>query len=256
MTLGQEKELELVGSPDVQSTFISHFLATFRPLLAGLSMTVFLPHFVVSPLSKKKQIARKLFRSMANMAGSEDRRDSLPTRGSSLANHFQDEAVTSDQIFNLFAAATQGTFGCMQIGLALLAQNQEDQDELRRTVCHTFSPDEGLTEQTLLQCQYLQWVINETLRLHPTLPLTTRIATRDCTLPGGGGPKNVQPISYGRGNEYSLKSEGNKTLLRVLEQKCFNRTSTPTSARLEIFWLTNQTLLGLNLSIPSWDEEW
>ncbi|PTB34788.1 hypothetical protein M441DRAFT_63192 [Trichoderma asperellum CBS 433.97] len=205
MALGEEKELELVGNSDARPAFISHFISFFRPLLSGLGMTVFMPPYIVSLLfpsiAKKKQITRKLFLSMAGMVGLQNKDQATHSLGSTFANHFQQETITSDQLFNFYAAATQGTLGSMQIGLALLAQNQAAQDKLRRIVRSTFPSTESITEQALLQCQYLQWIINEALRLHPVVSLTTRIALRDCTLPAGGGPNHSQPVIVRKGQQ-------------------------------------------------------
>jgi hypothetical protein len=59
----------------------------------------------------------------------------------------------------------------------------------------TYSNPRDITFSTLKSCSYLQWVLNETLRLHPVVPLDGRRALKDTTtLPTGGGPNGDKPI--------------------------------------------------------------
>lgn len=72
-------------------------------------------------------------------------------------------------------------------------------DKLRRTILQDFPPGRDISFAQLKSCRYLQHVISESLRLHPTVPLNTRVAVRDTTLPVGGGADGQAPIAIPKG---------------------------------------------------------
>jgi cytochrome P450 len=67
----------------------------------------------------------------------------------------------------------------------------------------TFSQPRNITFETLKSCQYLQWVLNETLRLYPVVPLNTRRAEVDTTLPVGGGLDGKSRVYVRKGAQVS-----------------------------------------------------
>lgn len=50
------------------------------------------------------------------------------------------------------------------------------------------------TYQEIGKMKYLRWVLSETLRLYPVLPINARTALKDTTIPVGGGPDGKSPI--------------------------------------------------------------
>jgi cytochrome P450 len=56
-----------------------------------------------------------------------------------------------------------------------------------------------VTVERLKHLNYLQHVINETLRLNPPVSNMTRIALSDTVLPTGGGPKGDAPVFVSKG---------------------------------------------------------
>lgn len=80
-----------------------------------------------------------------------------------------------------------------------LAVNTDVFHKLRTIVLTEFPVDQSITFAALKSCRYLRHVLNESLRLHPTVPLNTRMATRDTTLPAGGGPDGKAPIAVHKG---------------------------------------------------------
>jgi cytochrome P450 len=46
----------------------------------------------------------------------------------------------------------------------------------------------------LRRCEYLQWVIHETVRIVAVIPMNERVALKDTTLPRGGGEDGSKPI--------------------------------------------------------------
>lgn len=78
--------------------------------------------------------------------------------------------------------------------------------KLRATVLEhfgTFEQPRNITFETLKSCQYLQWCLNETLRLYPVVPLNTRRAEVDTTLPVGGGQDGKSRVYVRKGAQVS-----------------------------------------------------
>src|SRR5262249_26602365 len=61
---------------------------------------------------------------------------------------------------------------------------------------------------TLKSCRYLQYVLYETLRLYPVLPVNNRVALRDTVLPTGGGANGERPLAVRKGQVCSFFSYG------------------------------------------------
>ena len=60
---------------------------------------------------------------------------------------------------------------------------------------------DSITFKRLKGCGYLQWCMNETLRLFPPVPWNSRRSTRDTSLPSGGGEDGMSPIFVPKGTE-------------------------------------------------------
>jgi cytochrome P450 len=65
----------------------------------------------------------------------------------------------------------------------------------------TYKAPRNITFSNLKACSYLQWCLNETLRLYPTVPLNSRRSIVDTTLPRGGGPDGLSPVFVPKGTE-------------------------------------------------------
>jgi len=79
----------------------------------------------------------------------------------------------------------------------LLAREQKALAKLRQEIRHVVdlganAPQPGRDD--LKRMVYMNLVINEVLRLYPSVPVNTREATRLTTLPVGGGPDGTSPI--------------------------------------------------------------
>ena len=71
--------------------------------------------------------------------------------------------------------------------------------KLRGIILTDFAEGEPITFASLKSCRYLQHFLNEVLRLHPTVPLNSRLAVNDTTLPVGGGSDQRSPIAIRKG---------------------------------------------------------
>ncbi|KAK3850882.1 hypothetical protein Pcinc_042438 [Petrolisthes cinctipes] len=94
-----------------------------------------------------------------------------------------DELVVSNAILFILAGFDT-TANTLCFVAYMLALNPEEQQRLRQEVRDIIKDEGELTYQGLLGAKFLDAVINETLRLHPTAHFTERQCTKDYTIPG------------------------------------------------------------------------
>jgi len=85
-----------------------------------------------------------------------------------------------------------------------LARHPAVFDKLRGELVNTFGTNASATDITfksLWSIPYLQYVLNETLRVVAIVPMNERAAVRDTTLPRGGGPDGQSPIFIAKGQQ-------------------------------------------------------
>ncbi|KAJ5143678.1 Cytochrome P450 E-class CYP52 [Penicillium bovifimosum] len=114
----------------------------------------------------------------------------------------RDPVELRSQLLNILLAGRDTTASLLSWTTLMLARNPEIFAKLRETVISTFgtySNPQNITFATLKSCQYLQYVMNEVLRLYPVVPFNRRSATRDTTLPRGGGPDGQDPVYVRKG---------------------------------------------------------
>ncbi|KAH8810845.1 cytochrome P450 family protein [Xylogone sp. PMI_703] len=110
------------------------------------------------------------------------------------------------QLLNILLAGRDTTAGLLGWTFWNLARHPAVFNKLRANIINHFGTYENSQEITFVKlksCTYLQSVLNETLRLFPSVPLNFRQATRDTTLPQGGGPDGSSPIYVRAGQEVS-----------------------------------------------------
>ncbi|CAI5757417.1 unnamed protein product [Candida verbasci] len=115
-----------------------------------------------------------------------------------------DKGIVLDQVINVLLAGRDTTGSLISFVFFELARNPEIWNKLKNEIYKHFgygSPEDisKITFETLKQCQYLRWVIFETLRMYPTLPLNFRISTKRQTLPRGGGKDEQSPVFIEKG---------------------------------------------------------
>lgn len=119
-----------------------------------------------------------------------------------LTKETRDPVLMRDQAINILLAGRDTTAGLLSFTFALLIRNKDVWHKLREAVLADFgTSNENITFHTLKRCEYLKWVMNEVLRLYPSVPVNFRTATRDTTLPRGGGPDESQPVYIKKGTD-------------------------------------------------------
>lgn len=84
----------------------------------------------------------------------------------------------------------------------MLALHPLEFAKLRRAILEDIGSGDDLQNldfSKLKNCRYLQYVLNETLRIFPPVPINNRVADKDTILPTGGGTDGKSPIALQKG---------------------------------------------------------
>lgn len=81
----------------------------------------------------------------------------------------------------------------------LLAKHPQVWNKLREEILNDIGQKKP-TYQQLKDSTYLKWVLNETLRLYPVVPINFRRCNKNTTLPVGGGPDGRSSIFIPEGS--------------------------------------------------------
>lgn len=116
-----------------------------------------------------------------------------------LAKQTRNPKVLRDQLLNIMLAGRDTTAGLLSFTFFELARNPDIWEKLKEEIYTKFgsgdeSRVEDITFESLKKCEYLKAILNEALRLYPSVPQNFRYSTRDTSLPKGGGPDGQSPI--------------------------------------------------------------
>ncbi|KUJ21588.1 cytochrome P450 alkane hydroxylase-like protein [Mollisia scopiformis] len=120
-----------------------------------------------------------------------------------MAKETQDPIDLRYQLINVFFPAHDSTGIAISDIFFHLARDPERWEKLRAEVL-TMTASRPLTFELLKSMNYLRYVFNESLRLHPTAPIIRRICHQDTILPHGGGPNGQSPILVRKGENVVL----------------------------------------------------
>ncbi|KAI9781900.1 MAG: hypothetical protein M1816_002164 [Peltula sp. TS41687] len=111
-----------------------------------------------------------------------------------LAGFTRDRKVLRDQIVAVLLASRDTTASTLSWTFYELARHPALYHKLRHEILHHVGPSQAPTYTDLKSLKYLQHVMNETLRLYPSVPYNIRCASVDTSLPHGGGPDGLSPV--------------------------------------------------------------
>jgi len=103
---------------------------------------------------------------------------------------------------NILLAGRDTTSSLLAFTILTLSRDPVLYKKLREIILSDFghfSDPENVTFMKIKSCKYLQWVLNESLRLYPVVPWNGRVATRDTTLPHGGGKDGKSKVFVKKG---------------------------------------------------------
>src|SRR5690606_29375544 len=117
-----------------------------------------------------------------------------------LAHETDDPKFLKDQLLNILLAGRDTTAVLLTWTVFTLSRNPTVYRKLRSEVLEQFGTGiDKITFSSLKDCTYLRYVLQETLRLFPPVPLNSRHATRDNVLPRGGGEDESAPVMVKKG---------------------------------------------------------
>ncbi|RCI08823.1 hypothetical protein L249_4841 [Ophiocordyceps polyrhachis-furcata BCC 54312] len=126
-----------------------------------------------------------------------------------LTKQTEDPIELRNQLLSLLVAGHDTTASTLAWFVILMADRRNEAifQRLRASILDHFGDGSDPKEVTfgrVKSCRYLQWCIDETLRLYPAVPMNIRVAKRDTCLPTGGGPEGLSPILLKRGEEVTF----------------------------------------------------
>lgn len=114
-----------------------------------------------------------------------------------LVRHTSDRNVIRSELLNILLAGRDTTASLLSNVWFMLSKRTDVWIKLRKDV--DVLGGKLPTFEQLKELKYLQAVLNESLRVHPVVPLNWREAVVDTTLPLGGGKDGNSPIFIAKG---------------------------------------------------------
>jgi cytochrome P450 len=146
----------------------------------------FIDHYVKLALSKEKGLTQKTSSGKEKYVFLD-----------ALVEANRDPIELRSHMISILLAGRDTTASLLSYIFMLFTQHPDVYAKLRSIVSEefgTYSNPKNMTFSGLKSCNYLQWIMNETLRLYPVVPFDARRALKDTTIPLGGGPDGKSPV--------------------------------------------------------------
>lgn len=129
----------------------------------------------------------------------------------SIAEQNQDPEYIRYQVLHILLAGRDTTASLLGACFVLLSRHPDVYAKLRAEILKAVGDgkDSRIPSFTdLKDITYLRYVLNETLRLFPSVPLNGRVAVANTILPKGGGPDRRSPVFVPKGQrvDYSVRA--------------------------------------------------
>jgi cytochrome P450 len=116
-----------------------------------------------------------------------------------IANYTRDRKTLRDQLVAVLLAGRDTTACTLSWLFYELSRKPEVVVKLRQEILDFVGPTKTPTYENLKSMKYLQYCLNETLRIYPIVPFNIRESLHDTTLPHGGGEDGLQPVGMPKG---------------------------------------------------------
>ncbi|KAF7289237.1 hypothetical protein MIND_01385100 [Mycena indigotica] len=100
-----------------------------------------------------------------------------------LSHYTQDQTILRDEILNIGLAGRDTTSSLLTFVIYMLTDHPHVLAKLRAEIMETVGPTRAPTPDDIREMKYLRAVLNETLRLHPPVPLNMRCTSEPVILP-------------------------------------------------------------------------
>lgn len=118
-----------------------------------------------------------------------------------LAKETQDLRELRNETLHTLMAGRDPTGALLGWVFYFLARHPAIFDRLRESILAHFGTNlrSEIDFAQLRRCEYMQWVMHETIRIVAIIPMNERVALHDTTLPRGGGEDGSKPIFVRKG---------------------------------------------------------
>lgn len=121
-----------------------------------------------------------------------------------MAKNCKDKTQLRHEILNVFLPARDTTGLAVGYLIYNLARHPEVTAKLRAEILAAVPSRTMITFDLLKSIRYLQYVLNESLRIRSPIHFSQRTCSEDCVLPTGGGPKGKAPILVTKGQSLTI----------------------------------------------------
>lgn len=115
-----------------------------------------------------------------------------------LAKQTKDKRRLRDELLNVLLAGRDTTASLLGNLFWVLSKRPDVWAKLREEIEQQLG-GKTPTYEELRNMKYLKWCLNESLRLHPVVPLNSRMCVADTVFPVGGGPDGKAPVFVKKG---------------------------------------------------------
>ncbi|KAI4244140.1 MAG: hypothetical protein L6R40_003124 [Gallowayella cf. fulva] len=151
----------------------------------------FIDHFVRGALDMQSHI------ESSTSQGSEDESKKQESFLARLAQQVKDPICLRGELLNVMIAGRDTTASLLSNLWFVLANRPDIWTKLQEEI--GFLGGQAPTLEQLKNLTYLRHCVNESLRLHPPIPVNFRTSVRDTTLPFGGGTDGASPVFVAAG---------------------------------------------------------
>ncbi|KAI6039228.1 cytochrome P450 [Pisolithus marmoratus] len=154
-------------------------------------------HRFIDPIIKDALESKRMVKEGDQYTGqvcTEEKEDLEDTLLGHLVNCTDDLTVIRDQIINILIAGRDTTASTLTSLIYMLSQYPDVLKRLRAEVLSRVGSSRRPTYDDVREMKYMRAVINETLRLYPSVPFNVRTSTEAVVWPGvNGGPRIYIP---------------------------------------------------------------